>query len=279
MRFSLPALLGLACPILLQAQCSDAGACAAGRFAPGANRVALTEVEAASGTPDRLRFHTLRMEGQVQLGATTRLMLTVPFTRISGPLGSTQGLGDVVALVDQTVASGDTGTWAIQLGGRLDTGKVDQDPSLPQAYQPGLGPSDVILGVRGAWGPWQSGLAYQKAGARNANPLTRLKRGDDAVLWLSRGWTWGDSDLSIKALAIKRLALSSVRDVASPTERFVEVPDSDRLQLNAELGWNLRLSQGLTLQSGLAVPFLKRPTNVDGLKRSWTASVGLAWAF
>jgi hypothetical protein len=269
----------MALPVLLQAQCSDAGACAVGRFSTASNRLALTEVEAGSGSPDQLRFHTQRLDGQFQLGTSTRLSIAVPLVQVNGPLGSAQGLGDVVALVDQTFASGDTGTWAVQFGGRLATGKADQYPALPQAYQTGLGPSDLIVGVRGAWGTWQSGFAFQKAGSRNENPLTRLKRGNDALLWVGHQLTLGETELSFKTLAIKRLSLSSVRDPRSISLQFIDVPDSDRLQVNFEAGVSHPITQGLSLQMGAAIPFLKRPSNVDGLKRSWTASLGVAWAF
>ncbi len=261
------------------AQCSDAGACATGRLSPGpSHRLALSSVEASSGGPDDLRFHTLRFEGQFHLTTSTQVLLTVPFVHIQGPLGSTQGLGDLIALIDYTFFSDATGAWAVQVGSRLATGQADRSAVLPQAYQAGLGPSDLILGVRGVWGNWQSGAAYQRAGGRSDNPITRLKRGDDVLLWASRGLSIGATELTLKALAVKRLTLSTVRDVNSAQEQFVEVPKSDRLQLNLEAGLMHPLGRSLSLQAGAAIPFLKRSDNTDGLKRAWTITLGLAWA-
>ena len=151
---------------------------------------------------------------------------------------------------------------------RLSTGKADSDPALPQAYQTGLGPSDLIFGLRGSRGAWQGGLVYQKTGGRSANPITRLRRGDDAVAWLSRSFEWQDTRITLKGLGIKRLSLTSVRDAGASPERFLDVPDSDRLQLNLDLEVIHPLTKALSINGRADFPLLKRSTNVDGLKRS-----------
>lgn len=267
-------------PPPLHAQCSDAGACAAGRFQEEASdRITLTTLGGASGSPDDVRYSLLKLEGQFQAGRSTRLLITVPFTRAAGPLGSTAGLGDVIGILDQSLARGEGWSLAGQIGGRFATGDDARDPALPQAYQTGLGPADLILGLRGSWSAWQAGVAYQKAGGRNRNPLNRLKRGDDALAWVSREVAWGGTALTFKTLVIQRLGLSSVRDLSSSAEAFVDVPRSDRLQVNLEAALAQPIGSGLDLQIVAVAPLLSRPTNVDGLKRAWTASVGVSWSF
>lgn len=80
-------------------------------------------------------------------------------------------------------------------------------------------------------------------------------------------------------LGIERLSLTSIRDAGASTEKFVDVPDSDRLQLNLELEATNPLTRDLSITGRVDLPRLKRTTNVDGLKRSRSLSLGIAWSF
>lgn len=264
----------------LRGQCSDAGACAAGRVTPSSvNQISVSLQDGATGRPDDLTIRGLRADAHLRLGPSTSLFIAVPFQSADGPGGRVSGLGDMVLILDQSLVRKQAWEISAQVGARLSTGKADADPNLPQAYQTGLGPSDLLLGLKGIHGAWQGGLVYQKAGGRSANPITRLQRGDDAVAWLSRSFAWQDTRLTVKGLGIKRLSLTSVRDTGASSERFVEVPDSDRLQLNLELEATHPLTRTLSVTGRADFPILKRTTNVDGLKRSRSLSLGLAWSF
>lgn len=266
--------------LALHGQCSDAGACAAGRVEPSrGNQIALSLQGGATGPPDFLSIRGFRLDALVRLGPSTALVLTLPFQRIEGPRGRVSGLGDSVLILDQALVKEPSWGLSAQVGSRLSTGKADADPTLPQAYQTGLGPSDLMLGLRGSLEAWQGGLVYQKAGGRSANPITRLRRGDDAVAWLSRSFEWQETRITVKGLGIKRLSLSSVRDIGASSERFVDVPDSDRLQLNLDLEVMHPLTKALRILGRADLPILKRSTNVDGLKRSRSLSLGLVWSF
>ena len=207
------------------------------------------------------------------------LLIAVPFQSTDGPAGRVSGLGDTVLILDQSLLRKPEWEISAQAGARLSTGKADADPNLPQAYQTGLGPSDLLLGLKGTHGAWRGGFVYQKAGGRSANPITRLLRGDDAVAWLSRSFAWQDTRITVKGLGIKRLSLTSIRDAGASSERFVDVVDSDRLQLNLELEAIHPLTRALSITGRVDLPILKRTTNVDGLKRSRSLSLGLAWSF
>lgn len=274
--------LRLLAPLLLarglQAQCSDAGACAAGRAGPGpGSHLSLSYQAGASGSSDALEFRGWRLDATVRLGPATRLSLTLPYVKVEGPLGRVEGFGDAVLLAEQVLLRG--GTWAlsVQAGSRVATGRADAEPALPQPYQTGLGPSDWIAGLRAHAGAWDAGLVYQKAGGRSANPLTRLKRGDDVLAWASRNLAWAGTRFTFKGLAIQRLAKSSV--LAAGREGFVDVPDSDRLQVNLGLEVSRPLTRHLAWTGRAEFPLLSRPSNVDGLKRAWSASAGVAWTF
>lgn len=264
---------------VLGAQCSDAGACLAGRPAASGHRMALLVQGGTSGAPDELDFRALRLDGVLQLRHGTRLSLSLPFVRIEGPRGRVAGLGDALLLAEQSLREAGSWRFAAQVGARLDTGDDAGDPALPQAYQTGLGPADFIAGLKAGHGPWNGGLVWQKAGGRSRNPLTRLSRGDDLLAWFSRDHSWRRTDFTFKLLALQRLGRSSVLDAGVGPERFVDEPESDRLQVNLGLEVFRPWRGGLGWTGRVEVPLLKRPSNVDGLKRQWSAALGLAWAF
>lgn len=278
LRLRLLALLLLARG--LQAQCSDAGACAAGRAPVGpGSHLAFSYQAGSSGASDGLDFRGFRLDASLSLGARARLSLALPFVKVEGPLGRVEGLGDAVLLVEQVLFRNETWSLSAQVGSRLATGRDDADPTLSQAYQTGLGPADWITGLRARVGDWDAGLVYQKAGGRSANPRTRLKRGDDALAWAARGFAWGGTRLTFKGLAIQRLAKSSVRDAEGGPEAFLDVPDSDRLQVNLGLEVSRPWTRRLAWTGRVEFPLLSRPSNVDGLKRAWSVSAGVAWTF
>ncbi len=272
LRFIAPLLLGLP----LAAQCSDAGVCALERStSTPANRISLVGQYGRSGGADELTFQSLRVEGQFRLGPRTSVTAVLPYGRVSGPLGSTSGLGDAILVVEQSLAEGAWGRLSGQLGARFATGQDDAG-GLPQRYQLSLGSTDPLVGFRFDAPRWEVGLGYQKAGARSGNGVEPLKRGDDLLLHLGGHGTLGRFGASLKAVAIQRLGESDVRQ---PDGSLRTLPESDRLQLNLVWGLSLPLAGGWSLESRFAQPLLKRPDNTDGLKRAITVELGASYRF
>lgn len=276
----LPFLLSGALPLVLvqplQGQCSDAGICRLNNAVQSSGwGLGLSLQSGASGQPDALQFRSVLLEAQAPLWSGGSLGVTVPFHRITGPLGQVSGLGDIVLVLDQQFLGGPTWAFSGQLGARLATGKADGEAQLPQAYQTGLGPSDLLAGLRLSLDAWAFGLGYQKAGGRSEHPTTRLQRGDDALGWIQWRLPQGAVTSTLKALAIQRLQASSILEGGT----FKEVPDSKRLQVNlsAQVAWRFR--PGTDLVGEVAVPLLKRTQNIDGLKRANTVALGLRWQF
>jgi hypothetical protein len=267
-----PLMLGL--PLL--AQCSDAGVCALERatHSPG-NRVSLAGQYGRSGGPDDLTFQALRVEGQFRLGKRTSIAAVLPFGRVSGPMGSTSGLGDALFVVEQTLVEGVWGRLTGQLGLRFATGRDDAG-GLPQRYQLSLGSHDPLVGLRFEAPRWDAGLGFQKAGARSANPVEPLRRGDDLLLHLGTHGPLGRFEASLKAVAIQRLGKSNVREADGSLRTL---PESDRLQLNLVAGLSLPVSLRWSLEARFAQPLLKRPENTDGLKRAVTVELGATYRF
>ncbi|MDP2876219.1 MAG: hypothetical protein Q8O00_08550 [Holophaga sp.] len=264
----------------LSAQCSDAGVCALQRMQSNTgNRVGLTYLLGQSGKEDDLRIQTLRLEGQFRVWGEAALSISLPFTSVSGPLGSGSGLSDATLVLDQPLwKSGDL-RLAGQIGLRLGTGKSDTKPLLDQRYQPGLGTTDLLLGLRVSIGQsLEMGVGFQKSGGRNDNPITRLERGDDFLLWAEYRREFGSLRAGVKALALKPLGRATVANSAQPGQ-FQEVPNSDQPQLNVVPFAEMPLTEAVALQVSAALPLLKRDTNVDGLKRSLSVSLGISYRF
>jgi hypothetical protein len=262
-------------------QCSDAGVCALERLnRTDGHSLSLTFIHGSSGSRtggqvDDLTFQTARLDGQFALSGRTRVALSLPFNRVSGPLGSSRGPGDATLLVDHQVWQGNSRSLAIQAGLRVALGKADAEATLPQAYQPSLGTTDVLAGVRYGSPTWQGGIGYQRAGGRNDNPLTRLQRADELLVWGERGWDFSLGRGALKALYLQPLGKASIR----LADGFAEVSRSDQPQLNLVPSLEIPTGTAGFIHLSVALPLLPRDTNVDGLKRAMTVSLGFRMMF
>jgi len=275
MRHCLPFLV-LCSGLPLLSQCSDAGVCALSHGpGPLQNRLSLVGQSGRSGSPDNLSFQGARLEGRFRLGTQTFLAASLPYGRVSGPLGSNTGLGDAILVVERSLVESAWGRFSAQLGARLATGE-DDAKGLPQRYQLGLGSTDPLVGIRLDGNLWEAGLGYQRATRRSGNTLEPLRRADDLLLHASiRGSLW-NMPVNLQALAIQRTGTSDLR---RPDGTVVPLPDSDRLQVNLVGGVSLPLSPRWSMEGRLALPLLKRPDNTDGLKRAMSIDWGISYRF
>jgi len=280
----LPFLFVFLLPLSLRAQCSDAGVCAIGNTQDGeseqkrGHRIALRYVYGISGGPDDLHYHSVLFEGTAALLPGGRIIALLPYVSIDGPLGYTHGVGDVTLLWDQWLWRGDDMVLHARLGGKLATGN-DNANNLPQAYQPGLGTNDILFGVHLDANSWSVTLAYQSSAGRSDNALTRLKRGDDLLLRAGYHPRLGVLGFNFEVIAIQRMTESSVRDLSTTdNDAFINVPNSDQLQINLLAAASAPLSSDFRLAAFAALPVLQRDVNVDGLKRALTLSLGIEWS-
>ncbi len=260
----------------LHAQCSDAGACVIGG-APVESRhqVSLRYVFGSSGGDDPLTFHTVQFDGVLDLIEGGALILRLPYRMIDGPLGSTSGIGDLTLLWRQQLWSDHGNTLSLQAGGKIATGPVNEE-GLPQAYQPGLGTNDVIVGLSYETAPWIFAAGYQISTGRSDNDVDRLARGDDLFARAGYRTFIDDVNLGLEVIAIQRLAEDNIRHpVVDDGEFFVDVPDSDQLQVNVMGTSSYEIDERISLLGQVAVPLLQRDVNIDGLKRALTVSVGV----
>ena len=265
------------------AQCSDAGACTISRHleleeAERSRTMGLRYTFGVSGSPDDVTYHSVVAEAHLQVLSHSRVIATLPYNWQRGPLGSVNGLGDLVAVWDQTFLEWEhrTGRFGVQLGGRFGMGDANAAPGLPMAYQPGLGSTDLIVGASAVHAAFSGGAAYQVAGARNNNELVRLQRGNQLVLWGNYRFGWEKTTVVPGITVINQFQESSVVDTTLGWPATVSVPGSDQLQINLGLRATHELSSTLVLEFFGAIPLRPRDVNVDGLKRALTLSVGLS---
>lgn len=260
----------------LFSQCSDAGICTlkdhqqntAKRFSVG-----ISYLYGKSSKVDDINYHTARVDGSASLQDNVVLSFLIPYNSQSGPLGSVSGIGDIIGAVQYKFLQSSQIELSVQAGMKFSTGDANKSSGLPQRYQNGLGSNDLLFGIYGVHDLYNFTIGYQKAGERNNNAVTRLKRGDDLLVRVGATVPVEPFIFNISYLLIRRLSTSSVQDT-SLNGTFVDIPKSDQTQLNIVADIDVQLNETLTLRSGFAFPFLKRDVNVDGLTRAITLSFG-----
>lgn len=240
------------------------------------NRISASYSYGTSGKSDDLKFNSVKISASLRAFEEVDLDLSLPYNFIAGPLGSVNGIGDLIINLERSFETSAESSVGLSFGIKLAIGK-DNEKKLPQAYQSGLGTNDILIGVDYSLKNFSLGAGYQISSGRSNNSLNRLKRGDDFLV--RAGYTEKfESGLLIGAelLIIKRLRKSSVLsagNIISGSE-FVDVDGSDQIQVNLLGKISKSLSESIRLEAVVALPFIKRDVNIDGLKRSFSVSLG-----
>jgi len=261
------------------AQCSDAGICQIGGHSMEDEDEVLFSISGFykygySGKEDDVQFNSLQLNINYNLFSNNSIQLLVPYNFQSGPAGSVSGIGDLILSLNQNLLSDENSSLDASIGVKMATGDDNKD-NLPQVYQSGLGMNDVLFALNYSYNNLSVGAGYQLSDGRNNN-ITRLEKGDDLLLRASYDLSFDQSSITPQLLFIQRLSKSSVLDTASTDEEnFVEVDGSDQAQLNFLTVIEYKIDENLSLVGDFAIPFIKREVNVDGLTRSFSASVGV----
>jgi hypothetical protein len=268
-------LLIILLSVYVYPQCSDAGVCSIGEHNSMTDknlRVGLSYVYGNSGKTDDISYSSISLESDYRFLESTSIYLSLPFSFQSGPLGDVSGIGDLLFIINQNIYKTDNLSLNIQGGLKLATGD-DNSENLPQMYQSGLGSNDIIFGTSLSYENFSAAIGYQAAGSRNNN-IQRVERGDD--LLLSGGYTFSFLEqltLNLQLLFIKRLSETTIADTMNQGN-FTAVPESDNLQVNSALSISYMVSEVSEIKLFGAVPFKKRPVNIDGLTRAVSFSAG-----
>lgn len=264
------------------AQCSDGGVCSVGGHSmeKGDNNlfnISTSYKFGSSGKEDDVKYHSFQLGATYNVLQQTSLQLLIPYNIQSGLLGDVNGIGDLIISVNQNLLSDENNSLIVSLGAKLGTGD-DNKNSLPMAYQSGLGSNDVLIALNYSYNNIGFGVGYQLAGARNNN-FIKLKRGDDLLFRASYNITFDQFIIMPQLLYIKRLAKSSIVNLMSMAslETYIDVENSDQTQVNLLTTFQYQINNNYTLAADFALPFIKREVNVDGLTRSFSASVGISF--
>lgn len=275
--------------VIINAQCSDAGVCSVGGHSMEQENRSLFHISASYKyglggkdvyltTDEVVKYHSFQIGLQYNVLEKTSLQLSIPYNIQSGPLGDVSGIGDLLFSVTQNLYLNENSGINLSVGAKLATGD-DNKNNLPMAYQSGLGSNDFLFALNYTYDKVGFGLGYQLAGKRNDN-LLKLKRGDDLLVRASYNLNFDNITIVPQILFIKRLEKSNMVNLLSmaPTETYFDVDKSDQTQLNLLVLANYKLNNNFTLFTDLAVPFIKREVNVDGLTRAFSASVGVKFS-
>ena len=261
------------------AQCSDAGVCSVGHTMGEDNdnilNLNLGYKFGSSGKEDEVKYHSFQFGAVYNFLEKTSLQLAIPYNIQSGPLGDVNGIGDLLISITHNIINANNSNLDASIGTKFGTGDDNTD-NLPMAYQSGLGSNDILLALNYTYMNLGFGVGYQLAGGRNNN-FIRLERGDDLLVRASYNFILDQIRITPQLLFIKRLAESSILDTSSTssTETFVEVDNSDQTQLNFLTTFLYQINENYSLFADFAIPFIKREVNVDGLTRSFSASLGV----
>ncbi len=226
-------------------------------------------------TQKNITFHSLMLSGEASIFDGTTVWGALPLNQQNGPLGSVTGIGDLIVIVNQRILKISSAELSLAVGGRFATATVNQD-SLPQSYQSGLGSNDFLLEVQFLTKAINFGIGYQLVGGRSLNDFTKLKRGDEFVI--RGGYTYRDStiDFGPELIISKQIQKSSALDPVSETGQFIDVPGSDEFEIDLLLKARYHFNSTFGLTATVGFPLKERGTNIDGLRRTLTASLGVS---
>lgn len=264
---------------LSNAQCSDAGVCSVGHTMSD-NDDNILDINLAykfgsSGKEDDVKYYSFLLGAAYNILEKTSVQMSIPYNIQSGPLGDVNGIGDLLVSVTQNFISENNSSLDASIGAKFATGE-DNEHNLPMAYQSGLGSNDILVTLNYYYNNIGFGVGYQLAGGRNNNVI-KLERGDDLLIRASYNFLLDKFSIAPQLLFIKRLAKSSILDASSmtSTESFIDVDNSDQTQLNLLTSFQYEINKSYSLFADFAIPFIKREVNVDGLTRSFSASIGV----
>jgi hypothetical protein len=234
-----------------------------------------TSGNAGDSTTQHMQYYSLVLSGEAQVFSGTSVWASLPINQQDGLLGSVTGVGDLIVILNQKLFSISNADVSLGVGGRFATATVQSD-HYPQAYQSGLGSNDLLIDADIVSKTINFGIGYQLAGSRNINTVTELKRGDEFIVRGGYTYRGDDFDLGGELLAIQQLQKSSTINPVSQSNGFINVAGTDQLQLDFLLKGRYNFNSTLGVTGTIGFPFTSRSVNVDGLTRTFNASLGVA---
>ncbi|MFI5263354.1 MAG: hypothetical protein ACHQM6_02435 [Candidatus Kapaibacterium sp.] len=295
-------------------QCSDAGVCSFHSNDNGIFRrsgIGVDYLNSYSGMEDDIHYESAKIAGYYWFNRETNIGVMLPLNRQRGKLGTVQGIGDMLVVLDYLVndhpgdlsMSGEssllTGTFeatSIQIGGKIATGGVNMQ-NLPLIYQNGLGSNDLLLGtIYSAANPrkydydlFEGGFTLQIPFGTAGNKYDSIQRGIDLLGRIGYEYPILHSfGLKGEILAIQRLTKSTIHRFSIITSETSPDPigtqsefkvNDNILQINFSGSATYNIQEDIFFETGFTVPLLDKKINYDGLKRSYTLFASVNYHF
>jgi hypothetical protein len=297
-------------------QCSDAGVCSFHSNDNGIFRrsgIGVDYFNGYSGEKNDIRYESAKISGYYWFDREMNIGVVLPLMRQRGKLATTQGIGDLLVVLDYLINDhpGDltitgensllTGTFeatSLQIGAKFATGAVNQN-NLPLLYQNGLGSNDLLLGIiYSAAHPreydydlFSGGFTLQIPFGIAGNHLDSLQRGIDLLGRIAYQYPILHSfGIKGEILAIQRLTKSTLHQYklvgadGFPDSSGALSPDPYKvndniLQINFSASATYNIQQDIFFETGFTVPLLDKKVNYDGLKRSYTLFASVNYHF
>lgn len=295
-------------------QCSDAGVCSFHSNDLGTFRrtgISAEYLNGYSGKVDDIRYESAKLGLYFWPSRELNIGVMFPLMRQRGKLGTVQGVGDLLVMVDYLINdhpgditfSGEssllTGSFeatSIELGVKLPTGAVNQS-GLPLLYQNGLGSTDILVGAMYSYAYprkydydlFQGGLSLQIPFGIAGNNIDSLERGIDLLGRIGYRYPiLHKFGIKGELLVIQRLTRSRLHQFSILTTESSPDPigisesytiDDNSMQINISASATYHLQQGIFFETGFIVPLLKKKFNYDGLKRAYTLFVSASYHF
>lgn len=289
--------------------CSDAGFCTMGAMRPNqpdvkASNVKLRSVELSHYTgytkfADYINAVTADMN--FSIGKKYGAQVKMPYFYVNGPLGKSNGLGDISLSVTRNIISKLNYQVNFSVGTKIPSNnsnlKSNDARPLPMYYQSSLGTYDFIFGAslitskwlfatgfqealtanknEFVWGKWSSSTIKSEAGkypkARN------LRRGADIMVRAERNLRFSRLNAYLGALAIYRITPDVIDDPTFGNNYTVPKTTGLALTLLTGIGYKFSVQSGIKLMYGKQL--ITRSTNPDGLSREWVFTIGYETRF
>ncbi len=223
-------------------------------------------------------INTISAEGDVHFYKSSRAYFRLGYGIIAGPIATEKGLGDMIIMFSSDARLPLVGDWNFSFGAKFSSGSATID-GLPPSYQPGLGTNDILLGFGKNFGIANIYLGYQKPFGRSNNAATELKRGDDVMMRAGITEIFKTGSFQMEILGIRRIQKSNVKVVLTTPTQYVDIDNSNQLQLNVMAKVNVQTSKNISIEALAALPLLTRDSNIDGLKRAFSISLSAVFYF
>ncbi|CAN5171321.1 hypothetical protein BH09BAC5_BH09BAC5_06680 [soil metagenome] len=219
--------------------------------------------------------------------------IKIPYSIISGNLGTTNGLSDVTMSLSYVAIENRKINLSFAGGVKIPANNANlslNNRPLPMVYQTSLGSTDLLLGSRFSYKKWDFTVGYQHSLNANENRYQHisgisdstiyngyfesngLRRYDDGLFRINRKYNISKVSINTGLLFIYHLQDD---DITNPLGERVKATGSKGLTLNLNLAGSIPINKNTELTIILAKPVIQRKNVPDGLARSFVGIIGL----